>query len=108
MKLDVFIPCHEKDFINLRACVESVLTYAQDCRTIFVLSKEKPSFSVPALAWMDQAKYPFSIEDVSERLPGNDSTARWYWQQLAKLLVPRQLLVPRLSSDRHLQVDADI
>lgn len=97
-RLDVYIPAHAKDFEILPDCVASVRAHIPGCGAVHVVSA-RPHSSVEAIWHQEDAIV--SLADVERALPPNDATARWYRQQLLKLLCP--LRVPRW-----LQVDADI
>lgn len=100
--MDVLVPAHEKDRGILPRCIESLRANVIGLRDIFVLSRFKPK---DADVWIDQDQFglfPFDMADVGAALPNHDGTARWYWQQLAKLSASAFM-----PGRRWLQWDAD-
>lgn len=105
-KVDVVIPCIEKDLYVLEACINGARSCIQDLGRIIVVS---PKQYTDSAEWFNESDYPFSIEDVSDNLGkfggvGNNPRRGWYYQQLLKLYAP--FVIPDISNDV-LIIDAD-
>lgn len=97
--IDVVIPAHEKDLETLNHCIRGIRQNGASVRRIIVVSKEKYTDKAE---WFDESLYPFSFQDISDILDGND--VGWHFQQLLKLYAP--LVIPNIS-ENVLILDAD-
>lgn len=92
------IVAHERDLPILELCIKGIRDNCEDINRIVVISK----FCLTPLAeWIDEAKFPFTYEDVSS-IVGNTSRTGWYYQQLLKLYA-----LDVLEAEECLIVDAD-
>jgi hypothetical protein len=102
--VEALIPAHVKDQEILRECMKSVARFCLEVDGIAVLS----SFPPPSKGsrWFVEDSIgllPFTKKNVEGALPGHDGTARWYWQQIAKLYASSYM-----SERRWVQIDADV
>ena len=95
--VDIVIPCHPKDLPILGPCIDSVRRFVPDAGRIYVVSRERIDAGD---TWIPEDDYHFSREDCERLLPSADGCARWYLQQLLKLLAP--------IGTRYLALDADV
>jgi FkbM family methyltransferase len=100
-RIDVVIPCAEKDVGVVNACIQGVRTNVPEVRRIFVVSKERLTSEAE---WLPESAFPFSRADVERVAPHTGYRAGWYLAQLFKLYAV--LTVPQ-GTHRVLVVDAD-
>ncbi len=100
-RLDVIIPCADKDQATLAECIEGVRRHVPDVRRIFVVSSRRLSLDAE---WLPEHGYPFSLADVRRLVPDAGERAGWYLQQLLKLYAA--FVLPD-ATHRLLVVDAD-
>jgi hypothetical protein len=110
--IDVVIPCHEKDIRTLDLVIDGVKKYVKNLRRIIVVSSAQYTQQAE---WFDQARYPFSKEDVFQLACGGGDRERfnksrirdkvgWLYQQFLKLYAHR--VIPNIA-DNILIVDAE-
>ena len=83
LRIDIVIPCHPKDIPILGPCIDSVRRFVPDAGRIYVVSRDRIDAGD---TWIPEDAYDFSREDCERLLPTADGCARWYLQQLLKLL----------------------
>jgi hypothetical protein len=99
--MDVVIPCAEKDLPTLELCIRGASRLPETGRLIVV----SPWRMTDAAEWFDEARFPFSKDDVaSEVVIGGDPRLGWYLQQLIKLYA--SFVIDGISEDI-LVIDAD-
>jgi hypothetical protein len=112
-KIDVVIPCHQKDAKNLDRLITSIKQYVDDVNRIMVISSKR--FTENA-EWIDEKIFPFNKASIaleifkspqvaSYQLTRPKSRMGWIYQQFLKLFAP--IYVPNISSNV-LIVDADL
>ncbi len=102
LQIDVVVPIHEKDRDRIDALVKNLREKVVDIGNIYFISKEKYSDET---IWIDEALFPFSIEDVGNELKvGKHNRCGWYFQQILKFYAP---LIIEDISDFVLIFDAD-
>jgi hypothetical protein len=103
--LDVVIPCVEKDLETLNACIAGIRDNCSQIRRVIVVSARPLTDQAE---WCDEARYPFTKEDVAFYLLKGDQSAAasflqspshvgWYYQQLLKYYAT--FVIPDLSSN---------
>jgi hypothetical protein len=111
--IDVVIPCHPKDALQLDRCIASIRQHVQNLRRVIVVSS---SPCTDKAEWVDEKIFPFSKEDVAREIFGSVEAAHyqinkprsrvgWLYQQFLKLYAP--FSIPDISSNV-LIVDADV
>ena len=85
---DAVIPFHSKDAAILPYCIMSLRNYAVGLQTIYVISKDDPEEDC---VWIPEESFSFSIESVSEVIHSTNGRQGWYYQQLLKLYVFRDI-----------------
>ena len=112
-RIDVVIPCIEKDLKTLDRCIEGILKYGENINRVVVVSSKRLTDKAE---WFDDSRYPFDKEAVALALcKGDEKKAKeylfkarsrvgWYYQQLLKLYAP--FVIPAISSNV-LILDAD-
>ncbi|MBP0030472.1 DUF6492 family protein [Roseofilum sp. Guam] len=94
-KIDVVIPVAAKDRVKLPICIEGVLAHSlTPIDRIYIIACQencKKNILVHrCIHWIDEATYPFSLDDIKERLQHQKSqynNSSWYYQQLLKFYV---------------------
>ena len=92
-QIDVVIPAAAKDVFKLPICIEQLIANSlTPIRNIYVVTKPElfnlNSASAHRVTWIDEATYPFSVKDVTERMKARNNlhnNGSWYYQQLLKL-----------------------
>jgi hypothetical protein len=111
--IDVVIPCHEKDAVQLERAIEGVKKNVKGLRRIIVISS-KP-FTRNA-EWASEQLFPFSKQSIIQEALQNPDAAQaylhhphcragWIYQQFLKLFAA--YYIPNISSNI-LIVDADV
>jgi len=104
--IDVVIPCHAKDSRTLELAIEGIRKYGIDVRRIITVSAAPLTSKAE---WFDEARYPFSKQDMLDILFGDDQVQKdayagspdnrlgWIYQQLLKLYAP--FVIPGISNN---------
>lgn len=105
-QIDIVIPCHKKDVVALKHCIEAARKYIQNVHAIYVVSSEKLSDKAE---WIPETNYSFAKEDVAEKMYGVRDASKprvgWIYQQFLKLYAKDA--IPNLT-DYYLVLDADV
>lgn len=110
--IDVVIPAIAKDQKLLDLCIAGIKRNGVNVRRVVVVSPERLTKKAE---WFDEKDYPFTKEEISFYLHGQNkeksdhflqgkNNVGWYYQQLLKLYAPK--VIPNLSSNV-LVLDAD-
>jgi len=104
--LDIVIPVHKKDAETIEIVIKKLKMYITDAEEFYVISKEPVTDQAH---WIDEARFPFTIEDVGNELGGkggigNHVRRGWYYQQVLKFYAAK---VETNLSDNFLIMDAD-
>ncbi len=110
--IDVVIPCASKDKRILSLCIDYIRSNGQNVGRIIVVSAEPLTNRAE---WFDEARYPFSQQDILHAIIENPREAAayqnhpanrigWIYQQLLKLYAP--VVIPNLTQTI-LILDAD-
>ena len=89
-KFDAVIPFHPKDSSVLPYCILGLRQNAKALRNIYIVSAEEPE-DLEEATWIPEAAFPFSKEDVGSIIRSTNGREGWYYQQLVKLYVFRQI-----------------
>ncbi|MEM9542769.1 MAG: DUF6492 family protein [Cyanobacteria bacterium P01_E01_bin.42] len=94
-KIDIVIPVAEKDLPKLPLCVDGILANSlTPIHKIYIVARQDICntniLSDRPVSWIDEATYPFSLDDIQGRLQHQQSrynNSSWYYQQLLKFYV---------------------
>jgi len=106
-RIDVVIPCTEKDLVTLDLCIDGIRRNGANIGRVIVVSAQ---YYTAKAEWFDERLYPFTKEDISAALYPNASDVidrgrvGWVFQQLLKLYAYKT--IPQISSNV-LVLDAD-
>lgn len=103
-KIDVVIPCAEKDISTLDLCIDGIRENCKQVQNIYLVSAKQ--YSKKAV-WIDESKYPFSKKDILSQLNHKKQEGiplGWIYQQLLKFYAPK---VIKNLSENFLVLDAD-
>jgi hypothetical protein len=111
-KIDVVIPCHEKDAFKLEYVIKGIKKNVKNLNRIIIVSSAPFTHKAE---WFNEKYYPFSKKDIETEItqyqPNPDEARKsiknrigWIYQQLLKLYAA--FVIPDIS-DNILVVDAD-
>lgn len=89
-QFDAVIPFHPKDSSILPYCIAGLQKNAKGLRNIYIISAEEPD-DLDGAIWIPETIFPFSKTDVVSIIRSTNGREGWYYQQLLKLYVFRQI-----------------
>lgn len=112
VKIDVVIPCAQKDVETLDICIQGIRKNGVGVRRVIVVSPERYTTKAE---WISEDEFPFANADIATAILGDRKEALayldqpnnrigWLFQQLVKIYAP--YVIPNLRPN-YLVLDAD-